>query len=62
MICPNCGKQLQDGALFCTKCGSKMNVDSDVGAYVTENEYRMCGFSGSSQAARSYEEFLESNP
>lgn len=31
-------------------------------AYVTENEYRMCGFSGSSQTARSYEEFLESNP
>ena len=30
--------------------------------YVTENEYRMCGFAGSSQAARSYEEFLESNP
>lgn len=30
--------------------------------YVTENEYRMCGFSGSSRAARSYEEFLESNP
>lgn len=30
-------------------------------AYVTENEYRMCGFSGSSQAARSFEEYLESN-
>jgi hypothetical protein len=31
-------------------------------AYVTENEYRMCGFSGSSNSPRSYEEFLESNP
>lgn len=28
-------------------------------AYVTENEYRMCGFSGSTKKARSFEEFLE---
>lgn len=32
MICPKCGKQLQDGALFCTKCGTKINGDSDVEA------------------------------
>lgn len=37
MICPNCGKQLQDGALFCTKCGSKMNTDSDVKARSSGN-------------------------
>ncbi len=28
-------------------------------AYVTENEYRMCGFSGSSKATRSYEDYLQ---
>ena len=37
MICPNCGKQLQDGALFCTKCGTKMNADLDVEAYSGDN-------------------------
>lgn len=37
MICPNCGKQLQDGALFCTKCGSKMNPDLDVEARSVDN-------------------------
>lgn len=29
-------------------------------AYVTENEYRMCGFSGSTQPPRTYSEYLES--
>ena len=37
MICPNCGKLLQDGVLFCTKCGSKMNADSDVEARSSGN-------------------------
>ena len=30
-------------------------------AYVTENEYRMCGFSGSAKQPRSYSEYLEEN-
>lgn len=30
-------------------------------AYVTENEYRMCGFSGSSSEPRSFEEYLAGN-
>ena len=29
-------------------------------AYVTENEYRTCGFSGSTYTPRSYEEFVDS--
>ncbi|MCR4891497.1 MAG: zinc-ribbon domain-containing protein [Lachnospiraceae bacterium] len=31
-------------------------------AYVMENIYRMCGFSGSSKGPRSFEEFMASNP
>ncbi len=27
MFCPNCGKQLADGANFCTGCGTKLNLD-----------------------------------
>lgn len=30
-------------------------------AYVTENEYRMCGFSGSSSGPRTFEEYLAGN-
>lgn len=26
MFCPNCGTQLEDGALFCGECGSKLQV------------------------------------
>lgn len=32
MFCPNCGKELKDGALFCPKCGVSIN-----GKDVTEN-------------------------
>ena len=24
MICPKCGKQIEDDAVFCTYCGNKM--------------------------------------
>lgn len=27
-ICPNCGKELPDGALFCTGCGTKLEAQS----------------------------------
>ena len=26
MICPNCGKELADNALFCTGCGTRMEA------------------------------------
>lgn len=28
MFCPKCGKDVADGAKFCTSCGSQMNVES----------------------------------
>ena len=24
MYCPNCGKEVEDGALFCGECGAKI--------------------------------------
>jgi len=32
MYCSNCGEKLDDGAKFCTKCGTPVNVNSKSGA------------------------------
>lgn len=34
MFCMNCGEQLPDGAVFCSKCGSK--IDSNIATNKTE--------------------------
>ena len=29
MYCENCGNQIKDGALFCNKCGTKVDYSED---------------------------------
>lgn len=28
MFCPNCGNEIEDGKIFCTKCGTKLDMNS----------------------------------
>ena len=30
MICPKCNKKIEDGSIFCTECGSKIEVKEEV--------------------------------
>ncbi len=32
MFCPNCGTQLEDGALFCGSCGAKIAAPAQTAA------------------------------
>jgi putative aldouronate transport system substrate-binding protein len=38
MKCPNCQKEIKDGALFCTFCGSKIKADGEVDKPKSEQE------------------------
>lgn len=38
MFCPQCGKQLADGANFCTGCGTKLNLDFNAEEVIEEVE------------------------
>ena len=39
MFCVNCGNQLPDGALFCHKCGAKINSAETVSIHQPEPQY-----------------------
>lgn len=32
MFCPHCGNEVKDGAVFCTKCGGRLNLDTETPA------------------------------
>ena len=29
MFCPNCGKEIEDGAKFCSECGAALNSEAE---------------------------------
>lgn len=29
MFCPHCGNEVKDGAVFCTKCGGRLQFDTE---------------------------------
>ena len=39
MFCDNCGNELREGALFCPKCGTPVNVIHSVQDEVEQNQY-----------------------
>ena len=38
MNCRNCGNKINDGAVFCTRCGSRLGNDQANGAYMAGNQ------------------------
>lgn len=50
MFCPNCGKEVEDGAAFCPECGAALNAEPSAQDTITQQDEAQSTQQDSSQA------------